>query len=263
MKETENLSQRFVNFIGGKGFYIVLFACLTVIGASAGVIFFTGEGEEDYVQSEDYPAGAVIPDVPVITSPEPEDTPVMNPIEVPEEPAEPDPLPEAVKPVKPAPSVKPEPVTEAPSEATHASEEKTPEPLVFIRPVAGAIVVEYSPDALIYNRTMGDWRVHEGIDIETEIGTKVLACASGTVTDVCADDLYGTVVKIDHGDGLVSVYANLAATPTVQKGDAVTVSSVIGSVGNTALCETGEVQHLHFAMEKDGRPVDPMDYLPR
>ena len=53
MKENENLSQRFVNFIGGKGFYIVLFACLTVIGVSAGVIFYTGEGEEDYVQFED------------------------------------------------------------------------------------------------------------------------------------------------------------------------------------------------------------------
>ncbi|MBR1842209.1 MAG: peptidoglycan DD-metalloendopeptidase family protein [Oscillospiraceae bacterium] len=260
MKENENLSQRFVNFIGGKGFYIVLFACLTVIGVSAGVIFYTGEGEEDYVQFEDWPAGAVMPDAPVSSVPEPEDTPVMNPIEVPEEPEA---LPEPVKPVKPTPAQKPEPVAEAPKEATHKAEEKTPEPLVFIRPVSGSIAVEYSPDALIYNRTMGDWRVHSGIDIEADIGTKVLACANGTVTDVYADDLYGTVVTIDHGEGLVSLYANLAATPTVKPGDAVTVSSVIGSVGNTALCETGEVQHLHFAMLKDGKPVDPMDYLPR
>lgn len=262
MTESENFSQRFVNFIGGKGFYIVLFACLTVIGASAGVIFFSGEGEEDYVIETDYPAGAIMPDTPAAAEPEPEDIPVMNPVEVPEKRPEPAP----VRPEKPAPEVIPEraaETAEAPREASHSEEKSAPEPLVFIRPVSGPVAVEYSPDALIFNRTMGDWRVHDGIDIETEIGTKVLSCANGTVTDVYADDLYGTVVKIDHGDGLVSVYANLAATPTVAPGDAVTVSSVIGSVGNTALCETGEVQHLHFAMTKDGRSADPFDYLPR
>lgn len=269
MKETENFSQRFVSFIGGKGFYIVLFACLTVIGVSAGVIFFDSgvTGEEDYVQTVELPGGAVMPDTPVITPPDEPDTPVMNPIEVPDEKApEVKELPEAVKPEKPAPVELPEKnttVTEAPTETTHKDEAPANEPLVFIRPVNGNIAVEYSPDALIYNRTMGDWRVHTGVDIESDIGTKVLACANGTVTEVYSDDLLGTVIKIDHGDGLVSIYANLAATPTVNPGDAVTVSSVIGSVGNTALGESGEVQHLHFAMLKDGKPVDPFNYLPR
>jgi len=125
------------------------------------------------------------------------------------------------------------------------------------------VEVGHSPDALQYDKTMGDWRTHNGVDIAAQIGTKVMAAAAGTVSKVEADDMYGTVVYIDHGEGLVSVYANLAAAPTVKKGDAVTMGSVIGSVGDTALAEKGEVAHLHFEMVKDGSPADPADYLPR
>ena len=75
-------------------------------------------------------------------------------------------------------------------------------------------------------------------------------------------DLLGTTVVIRHRDGLESVYANLAATPTVAVGDQVVVGQVIGAVGDTALCETGEVCHLHLAMRRDGESVDPADFLP-
>lgn len=267
LKESENLTQRFVSFIGGRGFYIVLLACLAVIGASSVLIFTENGGGEDYVQEIVTSESIVIPDVPAVTVPEPEpDIPVMDIIEASDAPEE---LPavEAEAPAeKPTATELPQRetvTTEAPGETTHRDEAPKAEPLIFIRPVAGEIAVEYAPETLIYNKTMGDWRVHAGIDIETAIGTKVLACANGTVTEVRSDDLLGTVVTIDHGDGLVSLYANLAAVPTVKAGDAVTVSSVIGAVGNTALGESGEVQHLHFAMTKNGSPVDPFDYIPK
>ena len=67
---------------------------------------------------------------------------------------------------------------------------------------------------------------------------------------------------IRHRDGLESVYANLAATPTVAVGDQVVVGQVIGAVGDTALCEIGQPSHLHFAITADGVAVDPLDYLP-
>jgi len=69
-------------------------------------------------------------------------------------------------------------------------------------------------------------------------------------------------VEITHGAGLVSIYANLAAVPTVAAGEQVTVGQVIGAVGDTALCEIGEVYHLHFAMRCNGESVDPADWLP-
>ena len=110
---------------------------------------------------------------------------------------------------------------------------------------------------------MGDWRTHDGIDIAGMIGAKVVAAADGTVTDVRNDDLLGTTVVIDHGDGLVSVYANLAKVPVVKTGDKVAMGAVIGAIGDTAIGETNETTHLHFAMTKDNLPVDPIKYLPK
>ena len=109
---------------------------------------------------------------------------------------------------------------------------------------------------------MGDWRTHSGLDITADLGAKVLATANGTVSAVYQDDLMGTVVEIDHGDGLVSLYANLTEAPTVSAGDAVTTGAVIGSVGQTAAAESGQTTHLHFAMYQDDTPVDPAGYLP-
>ena len=82
------------------------------------------------------------------------------------------------------------------------------------------------------------------------------------VSRVWQDDLYGTMVSVDHGDGVTTVYANLAEMPAVQVGDWVEAGSVIGAVGTTALCEVGQPAHLHFAVTVDGRNADPMEYLP-
>jgi murein DD-endopeptidase MepM/ murein hydrolase activator NlpD len=110
---------------------------------------------------------------------------------------------------------------------------------------------------------MSDWRTHDGIDIAGTIGAKVMAAADGTVVDVITDDMLGTTVIIDHGKGLKSIYSNLAKTPVVKKGDKVAMGSVIGAVGDTALGESAEATHLHFAMTKNDAPVDPSKYLPK
>ena len=115
----------------------------------------------------------------------------------------------------------------------------------------------------VYDMTMSDWRTHYGLDSESSLGTQVLAAADGTVTEVYADDLYGTTVVISHGGGIESVYSNLAELPTVEVGQSVSKGDTIGSVGTTALCEAGEVYHLHFAMRADGQSVDPGEYLPQ
>ena len=109
---------------------------------------------------------------------------------------------------------------------------------------------------------MRDWRTHNGLDLAAELGSSVRAVANGKVTEIRDDDRYGTTVVLTHPDGLVSVYANLAALPTVSEGQQVSVGQIIGAVGDTALCEAGEACHLHFAMTLDGASVDPGDYLP-
>ncbi len=50
-------------------------------------------------------------------------------------------------------------------------------------------------------------------------------------------------MEITHANGLVSTYSNLAELPTVQEGDGVMVARGDRPVGNTAICESGEVYH--------------------
>ena len=74
--------------------------------------------------------------------------------------------------------------------------------------------------------------------------------------------LYGTTVVMDHGDGLMSYYANLMAEPVVKVGDELLAGDIIGGVGETALCETAQMPHVHFAMSLNDKSVDPHDYMP-
>ena len=71
----------------------------------------------------------------------------------------------------------------------------------------------FSVETLSYDRTMGDWRVHAGLDISAVEGTLVSAMRGGAVHDVYEDDMMGTTVVLDHGDGMVSAYSGLAAKP--------------------------------------------------
>ena len=99
------------------------------------------------------------------------------------------------------------------------------------------------------------------MDIAAAVGDQVRAPASGVVTEVIQDVMMGTTVVIDHGGNLTTTCANLAAVPTVEVGDVVTVGDVIGSVGETAIAESALPGHLHFSVAQDGQSVDPMEFL--
>ena len=116
---------------------------------------------------------------------------------------------------------------------------------------------------LAYDETLGDWRTHSGVDIAASVGTNVLAISAGTVQGVYDDDLMGTCVVVDHGDGLTSIYCNLSAKPTVSEGDTVSTGTVLGVVGETAIAESSRPSHLHLEMAQDGKAVDPVSYLPQ
>lgn len=130
-------------------------------------------------------------------------------------------------------------------------------------PLKGNTVASYSMEALSYNATTRDWRVHNGMDIAAEAGTKVLAAADGTVYAVYEDDTMGTTVVIDHSGGYMSRYSSLAKEVSVKVGDAVTMGQAIGAVGNTALLETAIGDHLHFSVTCNGEMIDPAAFLPK
>ncbi len=263
MKDKKSFTNKIGDFLAGKGFYVVLFICTAVIGVSAWILLSTGSGTDADTLTE-APGGQEVMATGEIADALVTDAAESRAEETPAPPsptAKPSPSPSPSPSI--APSAKPEdnkPASAIQSEDTEPAMTKEP---VFVWPLMGEIKTGYAVDELVYSKTMADWRTHDGIDIAGDLGAKVMAAADGTVADVRTDDLLGTVVVIDHGNGLQSIYANLTAAPVVKTGDKVAMGAVIGAVGDTAIGEANEVTHLHFAMTKDGQPVNPIDYLPK
>ena len=108
------------------------------------------------------------------------------------------------------------------------------------------------------------WRslgYHEGIDLIAFSGScyghDVYASAAGVVIYSGWTDGYGKNVHIDHGDGLVTVYAHLSAM-SVNEGDFVLTGDTVGQIGTTGRV-TGP--HLHFEVQHNGVKKDPLLFL--
>ena len=104
---------------------------------------------------------------------------------------------------------------------------------------------------------MGDWRLHTGVDYAAEKGTSVKASGEGVVSKIYNDSMWGTTVEITHPKSITTIYSSLSDKVSVEKGQTVTTGQVIGTVSNTAKIESAEASHLHFAVKKDGKFVDP------
>ena len=94
---------------------------------------------------------------------------------------------------------------------------------------------------------------HNGLDMAAPAGTPIYAVAPGTVIDSRYSSSWGNVIQIDHGGGIVTLYAHCSAR-LVSKGQTVAAGDTIGKVGTTGW-STGN--HLHFTVYKNGVAVDP------
>ena len=113
-----------------------------------------------------------------------------------------------------------------------------------------------------YNPTLNSYYEHKGVDFIAEAGTNVLAVEDGTVESIYKEDmLLGTQITIKHDNGLKSVYRFVTETDLIRVGDKVEKGEVIATVAEATGDEYKDGAHLHFAMEKDGKSVDPTQYL--
>lgn len=136
-----------------------------------------------------------------------------------------------------------------------------PEPEIwvpaFINPVENGICGKFTENELVWSDTLGHWAVHNGIDITASAGTAVTASESGTVSAIYEDDLYGNTIEITHSDGWVTRYCSLESIALPKAGIKVQKGDVIGSAGNSALCEIALGSHLHYEVMHNGILTEP------
>ena len=121
----------------------------------------------------------------------------------------------------------------------------------FLWPVAGGT----------FMRPFGEPRrrhTHAGVDIRGAHGQDILAARDGVVA-FCGGTKtgYGTMVVLDHGGGVQTLYAHAQKT-LVRKGDAVQQGQPIAEVGRTGNATT---EHCHFEIRLENRAIDPMPYI--
>jgi murein DD-endopeptidase MepM/ murein hydrolase activator NlpD len=107
-----------------------------------------------------------------------------------------------------------------------------------------------------FGRRRTGW--HRGIDIVAEPGTPVLAAAPGTVVRSTYETRYGLVVKIEHANGFMTVYAHNDEN-LVEVGDRVSAGQAIAGVGRTGRATS---PHVHFEIRQAGLAYNPLYMLP-
>lgn len=138
----------------------------------------------------------------------------------------------------------------------------TGDPIVFVQPLANLeVITDFSATSLRYNKTLKLWEAHKAIDFKASDGENVFAAYAGKVTSI--EDTYarGTVVTIEHEGGIKTVYSSLASNVEVKVNDTVTSGQVIGTAANTAADFRTYGTMLKFEVIKDGKLVNPYDYL--
>lgn len=251
-----------------KGFYMALGICLLAVGVAAwttydSVVSFTAQEDSSSSQTEyqatektvsgvkepasqpSYQAESqAVSKIPVVSEPESQPAPSFAP----SEPApEPEPEPEPAEPAAVTPQQPEEEEPPAPD---------TPDSLAY--PIGKSVSETFSGDNPVYSETMMDWRVHSGVDIPAQPGETVAASCGGTVSSVTQDELYGGCVTVTQGELQVS-YCGLDSI-AVKQGDLVAQGQALGVLGSVP-CESADGSHLHFAVKRSGKWIDPLELL--
>jgi murein DD-endopeptidase MepM/ murein hydrolase activator NlpD len=124
----------------------------------------------------------------------------------------------------------------------------------LVRPVPGRVSSGFG---MRVHPITGQNRMHNGLDMDGAMGDPIKAAKGGTVILSGVKGGYGNTVMIDHGGGMVTLYAHQSKIG-VANGESVSAGQVIGYVGSTGQ-STGP--HLHFEVRINGQPTDPARYL--
>jgi murein DD-endopeptidase MepM/ murein hydrolase activator NlpD len=125
---------------------------------------------------------------------------------------------------------------------------------LFVYPINGRLTSTYG---WRNDPFTGVRRFHAAIDLAQDIGVPVGASMNGKVLFTGFNTVYGNYIILSHEGGYQTMYAHLDSI-LVKKGERVVQKQRIGTVGNTGY-STGP--HLHFAIFKNGRAMNPLELL--
>lgn len=128
-------------------------------------------------------------------------------------------------------------------------------------PVNGNILLDYSMDQTTYFPTLDQYRLSPAIAVQAVEGAPVVAAADGVVFSIEDTAQTGTTVTMELGNGYQAIYGQLTNL-SFAEGDSVKKGDIIGYIHTPTKYYSTEGSNLYFAMKKDGKPIDPILYLP-
>jgi murein DD-endopeptidase MepM/ murein hydrolase activator NlpD len=121
-------------------------------------------------------------------------------------------------------------------------------------PVHGEITSHFGRRHSPFSRRIS---FHHGIDVSLRVGSRVMSTGAGVIKRVAYNRTYGTLIDVEHFQGLVTRYAHLAKA-LVRPGQRVTRGQLIALSGSTGL-STGP--HLHYEVIHNGKPRNPAPFI--
>ena len=124
----------------------------------------------------------------------------------------------------------------------------------------GNVIMNYSMDATIYYATLDQYKYNPAIIIAGAVNNKVYSVAKGKIVDISQNEVTGTTVIVDLGDGYQAIYGQLKEL-NFDVGDYLESGHVIGYVSEPTKYYSVEGSNLYFELQKDGVPIDPIVYF--
>ncbi len=148
------------------------------------------------------------------------------------------------------------------SSSTDNEDKPVVQVISFITPVQnGVLFKEFTDNTVVFNSTLGVYTGHMGMDFKGPENAKVVAVYKGTVKEITTSYLEGTTVKIDHGNGLITVYNSIEPIETLKIGLSVEQGEVLGTISTNNKQEYKDGPHLHFEVIENGVKISPLKYL--
>ena len=237
-------------FLRGKGFALALAACL--LAAAAAGVWTVRLIRSELQKNLDglSPSSTVQPAVP--------DADIGTKQEA-------DPWKQDTAPAANSASGVPEPASRQPAASSSPSASSAPGSGSVSEPAAlqsdsapGRVLAVFSGDELVYNKTLGDWRTHNGVDYACKPGETVSSPVEGKVTGLETDGSWGPTVSLTDAQGRVWRLCGVSAA--VRQGQTVSAGQKLGKAA-TVSCECEQEPHIHMEVQQGDRYLDPQKLM--